>query len=219
MQLGPSSATGVRTVKTWRRERRVSAAARGIAPGHTPGPLWVYVGLRPGQLRYLGTSCLRRARRPFALLVEGAGPQDALWESLRVFLRHNGGVLKGHLEAASAAFLEATACELDAAQANWAHDLAWRKLRSLTCRGGAKWKGAKSLPGRVGEDGVAATKSQEVSAAGVVLRHFAAQAMSPLRRCVCPRQAVSTKAKLTFVDSLATSRLHMPFCWCLGQAT
>ena len=34
-----------------------------------------------------------------------------------------------------------------------------------------------------------------------------AQAMSPLRRCVCPRQAVSIKAKLTFVDSLATSRL------------
>ena len=34
-----------------------------------------------------------------------------------------------------------------------------------------------------------------------------AQAMSPLRRCVCPRRAVSTMAKLTFVDSLATSRL------------
>ena len=107
-----------------------------------------------------------------APLVEGAGPQDALWEFLRVFLRHSGGVLKGHLKAASAAFLEAIACELGAAQADRAHDLAWRKLRSLTRRGGAKWKGAKSLPGRVGEDGVAATTTQEVS--GVVLKHFAA---------------------------------------------
>ena len=33
-------------------------------------------------------------------------------------------------------------------------------------------KGARSLPGRVGQDGVAAINSQEVS--GVVLRHFAA---------------------------------------------
>ena len=41
-----------------------------------------------------------------------------------------------------------------------------------------------------------------------------AQAMSSLRRCVCPRQAVSTKAKLTFVDSLATSRLcHSVGAW------
>ena len=43
-----------------------------------------------------------------------------------------------------------------------------------------------------------------------------AQAMSPLRRCVCvcPRQAVSTKAKLTFVDSHATSRLcHSVGAW------
>ena len=32
-----------RTVKTWCRERRVSAAARGIAPGRTPGPLSVYM--------------------------------------------------------------------------------------------------------------------------------------------------------------------------------
>ena len=36
-----------------------------------------------------------------ALFVEGAGPQDALWESLRVFLRHSGGAVKGHLKAAS----------------------------------------------------------------------------------------------------------------------
>ena len=106
-----------------------------------------------------------------APLVEGAGPQDELWEFPTVFLRHSGGVPKGNLKAASAAFLEATACELIAAQADRARDPAWRKLRSL-CRGGAKWKGAKSLPGRVGEDGVAATATQEVS--GAVLRHFAA---------------------------------------------
>ena len=41
-----------------------------------------------------------------------------------------------------------------------------------------------------------------------------AQAMAPLRRCVCPRRAVSAKAKLTFVDSLATSRLcHSAGAW------
>ena len=41
-----------------------------------------------------------------------------------------------------------------------------------------------------------------------------AQAMAPLRRCMCPRRAVSTKAKLTFVDSLATSRLcHSVGAW------
>ena len=41
-----------------------------------------------------------------------------------------------------------------------------------------------------------------------------AQAMTPLRRCVCPRRAVSAKAKLTFVDSLATSRLcHSVGAW------
>ena len=107
-----------------------------------------------------------------AFLVEEAGPQDAPWESLRVFLRRSGGVLKGHLKAASAAFLEATACELNAAQADGAHDQAWRKLRSLNCRGRAKWKGARSLPGGAGENGVAATSTQEVP--GVVLRHFAA---------------------------------------------
>ena len=41
-----------------------------------------------------------------------------------------------------------------------------------------------------------------------------AQAMTLLRRCVCPRRAVSTKAKLTFVDSLAISRLcHSVGAW------
>ena len=42
-----------------------------------------------------------------------------------------------------------------------------------------------------------------------------AQAMSPLRRCVCPRRAVSSQAKPTFVDSLATSRL----CHSVGLGT
>ena len=83
-------------------------------------------------------------------------------------MRRSGGVLKAHMKAACDVFLETTARELDAAQADRAYDLAWRKLRSLTSRGGAKWKGARALPGRVGEDGVAATTSQEVS--GVVLR-------------------------------------------------
>ena len=81
-------------------------------------------------------------------------------------------VFKGYLKAACVSFLESAACELDAAQAGRAHEFAWSKLRSLTCRGGAKWKGAKALQGRIGEDGVAATTAQEVS--GVVLRHFAA---------------------------------------------
>ena len=35
-----------------------------------------------------------------------------------------------------------------------------------------------------------------------------AQAMSPLRKCVCPRRAVSPQVELTSVDSLATSRLR-----------
>ena len=162
-----------RIVKSWCRERRVSAATRGIAPGRTPDPLWVFMWASGrGSSAVLARLVFGELAAQVAFLVEEAGPQDAPWESLRVFLRRSGGVLKGHLKAASAAFLEATACELDAAQADRAHDLAWRKLRSLTCRGGAKWKGARSLPGRVGKDGVAATNSQEIS--GVVLRHFAA---------------------------------------------
>ena len=76
------------------------------------------------------------------------------------------------LPQACAVFLETPECELDAAQADKAHDLAWSKLRSLTCRGGAKWKGARALPGRTGEDGVAAAFAHKVS--GVVLSHFAA---------------------------------------------
>ena len=82
------------------------------------------------------------------------------------------GVLKGYLKSACVVFLETTACELDAAQADRAHDLAWCKLRSLTRRGGARWKGSRALPGRTGEDGVSATTAQDIS--GVVLRHFAA---------------------------------------------
>ena len=162
-----------RTVKTLCRERRVSAATGGIAPGRTPDPLWVFMWASGrGSSATLARFVFGELAAQVAPLVEGAGPQDALWESLRVFPRHSGGVLKGRLKAASAALLEATACEFDAAQADRAHDLAWRKLRSFTCRGSAKWKGAKSLPGRVGEDGVASTITQEVS--GVVFRHFAA---------------------------------------------
>ena len=48
---------------------------------------------------------------------------------------------------------------------------AWCKLRSLTHRGGAKWKGSRALPGRTGEDGLAATTAHEIS--GAVLKHFA----------------------------------------------
>ena len=107
-----------------------------------------------------------------APLVESGDSCVEMWESLRVFLRHSSGVLKGYLKASCDVFLEATAVQLASAQADQAHDMAWAKLRSLTCRGGAKWKGARALPGRIGEDGVTATTAQEVS--GVVLRHFAA---------------------------------------------
>ena len=162
-----------RTVKTWCRERRVSAAMKGVAPGRAPDPLWVYMWASSrGDSAPLASRVFCELAARVAPLVEGAGEQCGLWESLRVFLRHSGGVLKGYLKAACVAFLESAACELDAAQADKAHNLAWSKLRSLTCKGGAKWKGAKALPGRIGEDGVAATTAQEVS--GVVLKHFAA---------------------------------------------
>ena len=162
-----------RTVKTWCRERRVSAASRGIAPGRIPDPLSVYMWASSrGDSAPLASRVFRELTASVAPLAEGPVVQCGQWESLRVFLGHSGGVLKGYLKAASAVFLEATVCELDAAQADKAHDLAWSKLRSLTCRGGAKWKGARALPGRTGEDGVAATTAHEVS--GVVLKHFAA---------------------------------------------
>ena len=162
-----------RTVKTWCRERRVSAATRGVAPGRAPDPLWVYMWASSrGDSAPLASRVFCELIARVAPLVVGAGEQCGLRESLRVFLRHSGGVVKGYLKAACVAFLESAACELDAAQADKAHDLAWSKLSSLTCRGGARWKGAKALPCRIGEDGVAATTAQEVS--GVVLRHFAA---------------------------------------------
>ena len=75
------------------------------------------------------------------------------------------------LKAASAWFLETTAVELDAAQGDRAHDLAWQKLRSRMCRGGAKRKGTRALPGWVGDDGVLAATMHEV--AGVVLKNSA----------------------------------------------
>ena len=170
-QLGPSFATGA--LSKVGAAKGVSLPPRGALPLAAPPTL---SGCSCGPLAgvallswHVWSSANSLPRLPSLL---GELGTRMLWESLRAFLRHSGGVLKGRLKAASAAFLEATACELDAAQADRAHDLAWRKLRSLTCRGGAKWKGARSLPGRVGKDGVAATNSQEIS--GVVLRHFAA---------------------------------------------
>ena len=41
----------------------------------------------------------------------------------------------------------------------------------MTVRGGAKLKGARALPGRIGADGAVATSSHDI--AGVVLRYFA----------------------------------------------
>ena len=139
-----------RAVKTWCRERLpprgvLFLGAHLVLSGCSCGPL-----AGAALLRTLARLVFSELAAQVALLAEGAGPQDEPWEFLRAFLRHSGGVLKGRLKAASAAFLEATACELDATQADRAHDLAWRKLRSLTCKGGAKWKGAKSLPGKVG---------------------------------------------------------------------
>ena len=158
---------------TWCRERRVSAATRGIVPGRAPDPLWVYLwASERGLSDPLACHAFGVLVAAVAPLVECNESCVELWGSLRVFLRHSGGVPKGYLKASCDACLEATAVELASAQADRAHDLAWVKLRSLTCRGGAKWKGARALPGRVGEDGVAATTTQEVS--GVVLRHFAA---------------------------------------------
>ena len=162
-----------RIVKTWRRERRVSPASRGTAPGRTPDPLSVYMwASSKGDSAPLASRVFCELAASVAPLAEGHVVQCGPWGSLRVLLRHSGGVPKGYLKAASAVFLEVTACELDAAQADTAHDLAWCKLRSLTHRGGAQWKGSRALPGRIGEDGVSATTAQEIS--GVVLRHFAA---------------------------------------------
>ena len=127
-----------RTVKTWCRERRVSAATRGIAPGRTPDPLSVYLWASSrGDSAPLASRVFCELAASVAPLAEGLVVQCGLWGSPRVFLRHSGGVPKGYLKAACAVFLETAACELDAAQADKAHDLAWSKLRSLTCRGGA----------------------------------------------------------------------------------
>ena len=162
-----------RTVETWCRERRVSATTRVLFLGAPPtlsgcscGPL-AGAALLPWRALSLASS-LPRLLPLLKVLV----PRMGSGSSLGLSCATAGVCSRGHLKAAGAAFLGATACELDAAQADRAHDLAWRRLRSLTCRGGAKWKGAKSLPGGVGEDGVAATTTQEVS--GVVLKHFAA---------------------------------------------
>ena len=160
-------------MKTWCREKRSSAATRGIVPGRTPDPLWVYLWAADKCVSApLACHAFGVLAATVAPLVEFGDSCVGLWESLRAFLRHSGGALKGYFKASCGAYLEATAVQLASAQAGRAHDLAWVKLRSLTCRGGAKWKGARALPGRIGEDGVAATTAQEVS--GVVLKHFAA---------------------------------------------
>ena len=170
LQPGPSFVTG--TVKTWCRERRVSAATRGIVPGRTPDPLWVYLWAAE---RGVSTPLACHA---FGVLAAAVAPLVGRKESCGALGVSQGfpaprwWCFKGYLKASCDAFLEATAVQLASAQAGRAHDLAWVKLRSLTCRGGAKWKGARALPGRGGEDGFAATAAQEVS--GVVLRHFAA---------------------------------------------
>ena len=146
---------------------------RGIVPGRTPDPLWVYLWAADRCVSApLACHAFGVLAATVASLVEFGDYCGRLWESLRVFLRHSGGALKEYLKASCDACLQATAVQLASAQADRAHDLAWVKLRSLTCRSGTKWKGARALPGRIGEDGVAATTAQEVS--GVVLRHFAA---------------------------------------------
>ena len=67
-----------RTVKTWCRERRVSAATRGIVPGRTPDPLWVFMWASGrGSSAPLARLVFSELAAQVAPLVEGAGPQDA----------------------------------------------------------------------------------------------------------------------------------------------
>ena len=112
--------------------------------GRTPDPLWVYMW---ASSRGVSAPLARHAygilAASVAPLVGCSGPCGELWEALRALLRLSSGVFKGYLKASCDAILEASACELAFAQADRAHDLAWIKLRSLTCRGGAKWKGAR----------------------------------------------------------------------------
>ena len=146
-----------RTVNIWCRERRVSAATSGVAPGRAPDPLWVYMWASSrGDSAPLASRvfCELAARVPFSCATVV-------------------GCLKGiskRLVLLSLSLLRASLMLRKLTRPIIL--LGVRKLRSLTCRGGAKWKGAKALPGRIGEDGVAATTAQEVS--GVVLRNFAA---------------------------------------------
>ena len=115
-------------MKTWCRERRVSAATRGIVPGRTPDPLWVYMwASERGVSAPLACHVYGILAAAVAPLVECNDSCVELWESLRVFLRLSGGVLKGYFKASCDAFLEATAVELASAQADRAHDLAWVK--------------------------------------------------------------------------------------------
>ena len=164
-----------RTVKMWCRERRAPAASRGLRSPTTPTAAFVceWAALRLDGLA-LGQRVFLELAMRASLISAGdcpLGGEEGLFDAFRFFLRHSGGVLKGHLKAACNAFLEVTAQELAAAQAADAHALAWHKLRSLAVRGGAKRKGARALPGRAGEDGVVATDAHGVS--GIILHHFA----------------------------------------------
>ena len=210
LQHGRSSVTG--GLLRLGVARGVPAATRGIVPGRTPDPLWVWAADRSVSAS-LACHAFGALAAKVAPLDESGDPCAGMWESLRAVLRHSGGVLKGCLKASCDAYLEATAVQLASAQADRAHDLAWVKLRPLTCRGGAKWKGARALPGRVGEDGVAATTAQEVS--GVVLRYFAAieaaeactvDALADRHGSSCPAIAPGTVRDIDNVCDLVTLR-------------
>ena len=112
-------------MKNWCRERRVSAATRGIAPGRTPEPLGLYLWAADrcasGALACQAFAALAATVAP---LVEHGGACDDMWESLKLFLKSSSGALKGYLKASCDAFLEHTAVQLAAAQVDQAHDIA-----------------------------------------------------------------------------------------------
>ena len=69
-----------RTVKTWCRERRVSAATRGIPrparPGRTPDPLWVFMWASSrGSSAFLARWVFCELAAHVAPLVEELGPR------------------------------------------------------------------------------------------------------------------------------------------------
>ena len=163
-----------RTVKRWSRASRIAAAGRGVLLRDPPDAAgiakWALARAHEellGQHLYaaLATDVIA------ATLTDEPMAVDAVDAAARTFLRSSSGVLKAYLKHAAANFLEDAAKQLADAQADGAHSLAWSKLRALTVRGGAKWRGARPLPGRTAADGTRATTSEEV--AGVVISHFA----------------------------------------------